>query len=171
MKRVIWGNMNLDVNDWRNDYKEWLEINEIDDREPDDEDDIYDWMVATNANYLYDERMNLNIPTDGRILVIADLGLWNGRKTGYKILNGNISSILYDYDNAEYVEWYSDGHNIRATAHHHDGTNYYLYREIREDRNIQNLLNAIYNGEEISRGKLNYYTKSINQYVKETYGW
>ena len=82
MKRVIWGNMNLDVNDWRNDYKEWLEINEIDDREPDDEDDIYDWMVATNANYLYDERMNLNIPTDGRILVIADLGLWNGRKTG-----------------------------------------------------------------------------------------
>lgn len=169
MKRVIWGNMNLDVNDWRNDYKEWLEINEIDDHDPDDDEEVENWMVETNNRYLDDERVNLNIPTDGKILVIADLGLWNGRKTGYKLLNANVNSILYD--DCYYIEWYSDGHNIRATAEHHDGTNYYLYREIREDRNVQHLLDAIYNGEEISRGKLNYYTKSINHYVKETYGW
>lgn len=119
--------------------------------------------------YLEDERMNLDIPTDGRILVIADLGLWNGRRQGYKIINGNVSNILYD--DADYVEWYSDGYNIKATAHHHDGTNYYEYREIREDKNIDNLLNTIYNGEEITRRQLNYYTKSLHPYVAEVYGW
>ena len=74
-------------------------------------------------------------------------------------------------EGAEYVEWYSDGYNIKATAVHHDGTNFYEYRVIREDRNIDNLLELIYNGEEISRKKLNYYTKSLHNYVAEVYGW
>lgn len=59
-KRMIWGNVNLDIEDWRDGYKEWLEINDIDDRDPDDEDDIYEWMEETNNDYLYDERANLN---------------------------------------------------------------------------------------------------------------
>ena len=123
----------------------------------------------TCGMYLEDERENLNITTDGRILVIADLGLWNGRRQGYKILGSRISDILSD--DSDYIEWYGDGHNIKATASHHDGTNYYEYRVIREDRNIDNLLNAIYNGEEITRKKLNYYTKSLYSDVAKVYGW
>ena len=119
--------------------------------------------------HLEDERYNLNSNADGRILVIADLGLWNGRKQGYKILGSKISDILYD--DADYIEWYGDGHNIKAIATHHDGTNYYEYRIIREDRNINNLLDAIYNGEEITRNKLNYYTKSLYRDVAKIYGW
>lgn len=168
MKHIIWSNIDLDVDDWRDGYKEFLEINEID-GDPEDEESIYEWMLETNNMYLDDERANLNKATSGRILIIADLGLWDGRKQGYKIINGNISDILYDA--CDYVEWYGDGYNIRATAHHHDGTNYYEYRVIREDRNIDNLLDAIYNGEEISRKKLNYYTKSLYPYVAKIYGW
>lgn len=119
--------------------------------------------------YLEDERTNLDIVADGRILIIADLGLWHGRRQGYKILGRRVSDILYD--EADYVEWYGDGHNIKATAIHHDGANYYEYRVIREDRNIQKLLNAIYNGEKITRKKLNYYTKSLYRYVAKVYGW
>lgn len=119
--------------------------------------------------YLDDERTNLNVLADGRILVIADLGLWNGRRQGYKILGRRVSDILFD--DADYIEWYGDGHNIKATALHHDGTNYYEYRVIREDRNIDNLLDAIYNGEEITRKKLNYYSKSLYKDVAKVYGW
>jgi hypothetical protein len=144
-------------------------MNELD-WDLDDEDKLYDFMCNTNNAYLCDDRMNLNQRTDGRILVIADLGLWYGRKQGYKILGDNIMGILYSED-AEYVEWYSDGYNIKATASHHDGTNYYEYRVIREDRNIDNLLDAIYNGETINRKKLNYYTKSLHSYVAKAYGW
>jgi hypothetical protein len=169
-KHIIWSNMNLDIEDWRDGYKEFLEINEIDDKDPNDEDAIYNWMVSTNDEYLYDEGYNLNKEVDGRILIIGDLGLWNGRVNGYKIIESrNIKNILSS--DCEYVEWYGDGYNIRCTGHHHDGTNHYLYRVIREDRNIDNLLDAIYNGEEISRRKMNYYTKSLYKDVANVYGW
>lgn len=138
-KRIIWSNMN-------------------------DEDD-----PELQGIYLEDERQNLNVETDGRILIIADLGLWNGRRQGYKILGTKVSDILSS--DADYVELYGDGHNIKATVSHHDGTNYYEYRVIREDRNVENLLDAIYNGEEITRKKLNYYTKSLYKDVAKIYGW
>lgn len=123
----------------------------------------------TCSMYLDDERNNLNITTDGDILVIADLGLWNGRRQGFKLLSRRISDILSD--DADYVEWYGDGKNIKATAIHHDGTNYYEYRVVREDRNIENLLVAIQMGEKITRKKLNYYTRSLYKDVAKIYGW
>lgn len=168
-KHTIWGNINLDIEDWRDGYKEYLELNDMDE-DPDDDDAIYEWMLETNNDYIYDERANLNKKVDGRILVIGNLELWNGRRSGYQIIDScNIRDILYT--DCDYVEWYGDGYNIRCTAHHHDGTNHYLYRIIREDRNIDNLLDAIYRGEEITKSKLNYYTKSLYKTVADVYGW
>lgn len=170
-KHTIWSNINLDIEDWRYAYKEFLEMNDVD-GEPDDEDAIYDWMHEMNGEYLYDEQRNLNKQIDGRILIIADLGLWNGNKSGYKILGSNIKEIFNISSRGfDYAEFYGDGYNIKGVEHHHDGTNYYEYRVIREDRNIENLLDAIYNGEEISRARLNYYTKSLYPYVAKIYGW
>ena len=171
-KHIIWSNMNLDIEDWRDSYKEYLEMNEMDDKDPNDEDAIYNWMVEMNDMYLEDEQHNLNKKVDGRILIIGDIGRWNGRVSGYKILGNNIKEIFNINDRGfDYAEFYGDGYNIRATEHHHDGTNHYFYRVIREDRNIDNLLDAIYNGEEITSSKLNYYTKSLYKDVAEVYGW
>lgn len=167
-KRIIWSNIDINPDDWRDDYKEIAELNEWDE-DTDDDDNLWEYINETLDRYLDDERMNLNKQTDGRILVIADLGLWDGRRQAYKILPRNISRILSD--SADYLEWYSDGYNIKATAIHHDGTNFYEYRVIREDRNIDNLLESICNGEEISRKKLNYYTKSLHNDVAKVYGW
>ena len=170
-KHTIWGNINLDIEDWRDGYKEYLEMNDMDE-DPDDEDAIYEWMCETSGYYLDAERMNLNKKVDGRILVIGDIGRWNGRVDGYKILGRNINEIFnINSRGFDYAEFYGDGYNIRAVEHHHDGTNYYEYRIIREDRNIDNLLNDIYNGKEITRKKLNYYTKSLYKDVANVYGW
>lgn len=168
-KHIIWSNMNLDIEDWRCGYAEYIGMNELDD-DPNYEDAIYDWMVEMNDSYFDDEKYNLNREVGGRILVISDFGLWNGRRRGYKVIDSrNIRDILtFNYD---FFEIYGDGYNIRAIERHHDGTNYYLYRVIREDRNIDNLLDAIHNDEEISRSKLNYYTKSLYKDVASVYGW
>lgn len=167
-KHIIWQNINLDPKNWIDDYKETAEINGWDE-DTDNEDNLYRFMEETNEGYLDDERSNLNKNVNGRILAIADLGLWNGRRQGYKILTDNINSILSS--DCDYCEWYDDGYNIRFTGHHHDGTNHVLYRIIREDRNIENLLDDIYNGKEISRKKLNYYTRSLHSAVADVYGW
>ena len=167
-KRIIWSNMNINPDDWKEGYKEIAEENGWEE-DTDDENNLWNYIYEELDHYIDDERMNLDVTTDGRILVIADLGLWYGRRQGYRILDGNVKNILSA--DVDYVEWYSDGYNIKATATHHDGTNYYEYRVIREDRNIQNLLDAIYNGEEITRKKLNYYTRSLEPYVRRVYGW
>ena len=92
-RHIIWSNENLDLDDWREDLQEQY---------PDcSEDELYRIMCETNADYLSDERVNLNIQLSQPILVIADLGLWNGRRMGYKeIPSGNIRDCLsggYDY--------------------------------------------------------------------------
>lgn len=167
-KRIIWSNMNINPDDWKEGYKEIAEENGWEE-DTDDENNLWNYIYEELDHYIDDERMNLDVTTDGRILVVADLGLWYGRRQGYRILDGNVKNILSA--DVDYAEWYSDGYNIKATAAHHDGTNYYEYRVIREDRNIQNLLDAIYNGEEITRKKLNYYTRSLEPYVRRVYGW
>lgn len=166
-KRIIWSNIDLNEHEWIDSYNEFCEINEIN---PGNENDLYNYMINTNAEYLFDERINLDKIVDGEILVIANIGTWQGRKHGYKIIkSANIKDILYD--NSDFIEWYSDGYNIKATAHHHDGTNHYLYRIIRNNRNIDKLLDSIYNGKNITNSKLNYYTKSLYKDVANIYGW
>lgn len=59
-RHIIWSNMNLEVADWRDGYKEHLEINELSD-DPNDENKLYEYMVETNEEYLSDERANLNV--------------------------------------------------------------------------------------------------------------
>ena len=39
-RHIIWSNQNLDVDDWRDGYKEFLEINELD-ADPNDEQALY----------------------------------------------------------------------------------------------------------------------------------
>ena len=136
------------------------------------EEDMQEERAFLEDLYFHDDKENLNIKTDGRILAIADMGLWNGRRQGYKVGGNNLNEI-FDIGNGDTIELYQDRYDIRKISYHHDGTNYILFREIREDRSeesIENFLNSIYNGEEISRRKLNYYTKSLNHYVDEVFG-
>ena len=123
-RHIIWSNMNLEADDWRDSYKEYLEINGLDD-DPNDENKLYEYMVEANDDYLSDERRNLDIQFSQPIIAIGDLGRWNGRVTGYKMIDsGNITDCLYS--DTDYTEWYVDKYgDLRANAVHHDGTNHY----------------------------------------------
>ena len=122
-----------------------------------------------NKFWYSDECANLDRHLDGRILVVASLGLWNGRKSGYKILGHNLNRILSAVSDGE-LEVYFDGHNVLANNTHHDGTNHLEFREIREDTNIDKLLDMIYE-DNFTRKDLNRYTKSLGGYVRKIYGW
>ena len=145
-RHIIWSNQNLDVDDWREDYKEFLEANELDD-DPNDEQALYEWMEETNYDYLSDERVNLNVQLSQPIIVIGNIGRWNGRVMGYKdIPSGNIRDCLYA--DTDYTEWYVDKYgDLRADATHHDGTNHYLYRVFKDgvsETQMENLRDKIY---------------------------
>lgn len=75
-RHIIWSNYALNYEDWRMDLE--AEYPDLSDREREN------LMYEINGNYLDDERANLNIQLSQPILVIADLGRWNGRFPGYK---------------------------------------------------------------------------------------
>lgn len=125
-KHLIWSNYNLDYEDER----EWME-----EEYPElTEDKRIEKMYELNADNLEEERCNLDIQIPEAILAIADLGLWHGRRTGYKeITSRRISDCLYSDRDTEYATWWVDGRgDLCAEFIHHDGTNYVTYREWKE---------------------------------------
>ena len=75
-KHIIWSNIDCgELKDWKKYFIEYLEINKITDIDPNDENALQKFMTNTNYMYLEDERDNLNKTIDGKILVIADLGV------------------------------------------------------------------------------------------------
>ena len=62
----IWSNYDLDYDEWKDD---------LEDEYPDlTESERIEMMYETNANYLDDERCNLNIQLSRPIIIIGDLG-------------------------------------------------------------------------------------------------
>lgn len=154
-----------DIDEWNNAenfYKEEY---------PDLNEEQITYAINDEVNIRYtDEGDNLYKQLDGKILVIADIVRWNGRHQGYKILDNNLNEILNTFNNDD-IHIYSDGKNIVSEGMDHDGRSYYTFREIRNDKNIDNLLNDIYEGKEITPQRLNYYTRSLVPYVNAIYGW
>lgn len=171
-KHIIWSNMSLDVDDWREGYKDFLEINDLE-GDPNDEHSLYQYMVKTNDEYLSDERANLNVQLSQPIIVIGDLGRWNGRVMGYKMVDsGNIKDCLYS--DTDYTEWYVDQYgDLRADAAHHDGTNHYLYRVFKDGistEQMERLQDKIYYGR-ATRADITRVTRRLGDEIAKVYGF
>ena len=73
-RHVIWGDINLNFDDWKDDLMEQY---------PDlSEDELIQKMHEINADYLGDERMNLNVQLSQPGWVVAAIGRWGGRDSG-----------------------------------------------------------------------------------------
>lgn len=171
-RHIIWSDISLNPDDWRDDYKDYLEINELDD-DPNDENELYKWMVETNEEYLADERTNLNIQLSQPIIVIGDIGRWNGRVMGYKMIDsGNIKDCLYS--DTDFTEWYVDRYgDLRADAVHHDGTNHYLYRVFKNGitpEQAERLQDKIYMGK-ATRADITRVTRRLGDEIAAVYGF
>jgi hypothetical protein len=171
-RHIIWSNVNLDIDDWRDNMREQLQENGFSTDEI-IEDRLYEEMLESNASYLDDERVNLNIQQSQPIIVIADLGRWNGRFQGYKMIeSGNIKDCLYS--DTDYTEWYVDKlGDLRADAIHHDGTNHYLYRAFKDGvtpEQIESLQDKIYSGK-ATRTDITRATKRLGDDIAKVYGF
>lgn len=164
-KHIIWSDMSLDYEDWRLD----LEAEYPDLSEP----ERVALMYEINAGYLEDERSNLNVQLSTPILVCADLGLWDGRKTGYHMIgSGNLKDCLSS--SCDYNEWFVDRRgDFRCTAIHHDGTNHYLYRLVKENASeaqVERLQEKLYNGT-ATRADITRVTRRLGDEIASVYGF
>lgn len=164
-KHIIWSNYDLDYENWRDDLEaEYPNMSE---------EERIALMYEINSNYLDDERTNLSIQLSQPILMIADIGRWDGRYSGYgEIKSGKISDCLYS--DLDYATWYVDKlGDLRCDAIHHDGTNHYLYRVykpgIRESQ-IDLLKEKLYEGK-ATRADITRITRRLGDEIAKVYGF
>ena len=131
------------------------------------QENIYNEAYFLMDVYLQDEKCNLDYNID--IIAIGDIGLWNGRVKGYRLLK-NINQI---FDIAEdYNRYYVEGVTLKADCIHHDGTNHVSFYVIDMDKNgVQDFLDDIYYQRKISKSRFYKYCKSAGKLVKKIYGF
>ena len=139
------------------------------------EEQRIDLMYEMNSDQLNDERTNLNIQLPCPILVIANLGLWYGRRIGCKeIKSGNIRDCLYSERDIDYSTWYVDKlGDLRCDAVHHDGTNRLLYRVYKDgvrESQIDLLKEKLYRGI-ATRADITRVTRRLGDEIGKVYGW
>ncbi|MBQ8806674.1 MAG: hypothetical protein IJZ68_09555 [Bacteroidaceae bacterium] len=151
---------------WEEEYKE---------EHPDASDaevaQAYEDEVAIRLD---DERANLDIPIERDVLVIKTLGLWDGKKVRCSVIHrATIGALLERFfdGNSFYVE--SETGDLVGEAYHHDGTNYYRFREVSADApndNIDDLIFKLEDGEDCEQ-ELQALTKSFGGRIAKVYGW
>ena len=159
-KHVIWSN-NIDIEDWRDDIKEWYDDEELTD------DEIYDLAYETNMDNLEAEECNLDKELYTDLVMIGRLGLWNGVREGWKHINGSNLNDIFQGTCGDYVTWYVDENgDICCEDIHHDGTNHYTYRAIRKDLTPWEFDELMAEGKSIDE-----LTEKLGHYVQEIYGF
>lgn len=158
--KMIWTNNYIDYEDYRADY-------------PDDDDiELQNHVSEINYDELEFIKHELDIKLSNNIIIIADLGLWDGHHTGYKEIGSYISDC-FNCDQ-DYNTWYIDKcGDLRCEAVHHDGTNNYLYRVWKPDiseKRKNTFRDEIYRNDFTDRD-IKMYTNRIGGRIGEVYGW
>lgn len=124
----------------------------------------YDWELDYLKNVLVDQN---------QYLMIASLGLWDGRRNAFKI-SENLLDAFGENDETQVFNYKG---NVVVVNSHHDGTNYILVRKIKDNlsdlqlENLEkNLNNWIFNSkEDIDINKIiAYYSEKIPE-IKEAF--
>lgn len=158
-KHVIWQNYEINEEDWFDEYTEqYPDVYETD-------ISVLEYAIQCNEEYLEDERTNLDIELDHPIVIFADIGLWFGRRRGYRVIGSNISDCLNFEKDCDYAEWYVEDGDLKSRQSHHDGTNLLVYREllIDEDEFDEFLYDDKFDPEK--------HCRKIGNKICEVYGW
>ncbi len=120
------------------------------------EDELYQMAVAENWADRLDIRYIVDEDLGAPILAVADMGLWNGRKSGYKLIkSGNLADCFVEIGSADSASWYIDERGeLCADFAHHDGVNHIRYRAIRpgmKEKTVRDLCAKIASQEEFER--------------------
>ena len=161
MKYNIWTSV-PDYEDWRADLEEQYPSPEF------TEEDRIEIMYELNNEYLSDEMENLNLELGNNIVIVADINLWNGKRKGYKIIGTNLNSI-FDTRCGDYQEWYVEDGEVKCNDIHHDGTNYYVYRKLKN--NTDRFEFEEYTYDHPIDEAVRKYTEPLGKYVEKIYGF
>ena len=159
---------------WSDQYDEqWEREYKAEHPDATDQEVMQAWYDEAETSFA-DEKLNLNIPLERDILVIKTINRWDGTSVCCSIINrstiGDLLERFFD-GNSYYVE--ADTGDLVGEAYHHDGTNYYRFREISADAlndDVDDLAYKIDTGAEYV-DDLSRLTKTLGGRIAKVYGW
>ncbi len=140
------------------------------------DEQIYQFIYDMEMTHLEDLEVMLNYHLEDDIVVFADLGLWSGRVKGYKEMSNQLNEVLSVF-NGDIYSLGLDNYNLVAKDCHHDGTNYYTFRQWKpevSEETREKFLDEVYENkltEKEFKRKLTRYTKSLKDIVTKLSGF
>lgn len=106
---------------------------------------------------------------DYKILAVADVGLWYGRRTGYRIYE-NLQDVFYS--ECDSVKWYIQNSSLKYVGYHHDGTNYATYYLIPKEhgRGVESILDDLYNNVPVNKSRIYRHCKPLGKIILKHLG-
>ena len=130
-----------------------------------------DWLDEDEFS-LEDERANLGCERTGTIFVAADLGLWNGRRPGFRFIEGNGSlDRVFDAFCGDCFSLYVEDGELKGEDVHHDGRNLYTFWEVVDRDAADEISDLVYSGGEIPDGLLRQGLRPLGPAVSGIFGW
>lgn len=152
--------------------KEFMECREITKEEFDEDyndDNVYDWAYDLLSIYFDDLKVNMgSYGKDDTFLIIADLGLWDGRIPGGKIVKGLWNAICSTCSDT--INIYEEKGVLKISSSHHDGTNSFIIYKLSKEGEVY-YENNCYKDRRTLHQKLLQprYRRNVN-FVKNVYG-
>lgn len=133
---------------------------------------IYSECYELNNMWFNDECRNLKACNENyELIAIASLGLWSGRRIGYKEVS-DLADVLNT--NCCYETVYVDSNgDLRKKESHHDGSNYILYRYWKAgvtEKQKDNFKSKCYSGE-LKKTDIIRYTRKAGVSIAASFGW
>lgn len=165
--KIIWSNK-FDYNE----YEEWKKDMLADDPDADVSEEAYQEHLDM---WLDDEKLNLDVDIEkGCIVCFASFGLWNGRTNAVSRLKGkkvnDIFQMVCGRDIDSY-EFFCDENDVKAKGIHHDGTNRYLFRIIKNPNKWDKIVERFSADNELTEEEFVKMTSPLRPYVAKVYGW
>ena len=175
-KHIIYSSDPYDFNEEEM-RESWLESAEVNDWEipedgPSDDDLWQEWYEQNEREWDYIKCEVKYHDERGSYLIIASLGLWNGRFDGGKIIDGYLSEAIGAcFEDYNKVYWQNK--NLKVKAIHHDGTNHFIIKKL-TDRGIEFYNNHYYDYDDRTMHqklfKDAHYSHSVDFFAR-IYGW
>ena len=171
--RILYNN-SLSINDWKEyleSYKDHLrdenEISETSIQNLDIYDSVFRDWVDDDLDWQYQDMIQTyEHEFSTKIIASADLGFWNGRKFGCKIIGYELKDCFIPERGCDYVTWELNAFNLISAQSHHDGTHYLTYRRLKDDKYQDLLERKAWQGK-LTKRDISHYTVSIKHSINK----
>lgn len=140
------------------------------------DDEILESAIDNNHTWFNDEKCNLDIECDTKLIAFGKLGFWDGNRNGYAIKSRKNLNAMFDFcSGSGYsdIDYYVQDGDVHLDLTHHDGVHKMVIRRMSKRYSEETITNMLkqYIDEELAFEDIMKCSVSVAKDVARVYGW